>query len=313
MVRVVSLLPAATEIVAALGAADQLVGTSHECDYPAIVADRPRLTRSRITRSDGAAMDSAAIDAAVRRAAASGLSLYDLDVERLRSLAPDVVITQDLCAVCAVSLDEVQAALAELAGRSVRLVALSPTRLAHLFDDIAKVAAALGIEPAADRLNELLRGRLAELERRAAAAWSRPRVVTVEWLAPVMLGGTWMPELVALAGGVAVGVEAGQHAPSPTREELRALDAEVVVVKPCGYSLAQVLAERATIATALPLDAWPAGALQRVWLADGSSYFNRPGPRLVDSAELLAACLHPELFKDHAERYRDAYVRLSLP
>ena len=306
--RVVSLLPAATEIVAALGGAELLVGTSHECDHPPSVADRPRLTRSRIRGGD-----SAAIDAAVRTAAANGLSLYDLDVERLRALRPDVVITQDLCKVCAVALDEVQAALAELAGREVELVALAPTRLAHLFEDIARVGVALHLETAAARLNEQLVMRLAELERRAASAWSRPRVATIEWLAPVMLGGTWMPELVAKAGGIAVGAVAGEHAPSPTRDELLALDAEFVLVKPCGYSLAQGQAEAATIAAALPLARWPAGALKRVWLADGSSYFNRPGPRLVDSAELLAGCLHPELFRDLASRYAGAAVRLALP
>ncbi len=303
MARVISLLPAATEIVAALGAADQLVGISHECDYPSVVTRLPRLTRSRVV-----ATGSAAIDAEVRATSARGLTLFELDAGKLRALAPDVVITQDLCDVCAVALDEVRAALNEMAGRDVLLVALSPTRLAHLFDDIAAVGAALSLPSEAARLAALLRGRLEQLERRAGAAWQRPRVVTVEWLAPVMLGGTWMPELVESAGGVAVGVVAGEHAPSPSRAELEALDAEVAVVKPCGFSLEQGRREVELIRSALPLDRWPAGALGRVYLADGSSYFNRPGPRLVDSAELLAACMHPELFKDHAQRYAEAVV-----
>jgi len=300
--RVVSLLPAATELVAALGAAESLVGTSHECDWPPELRDRPRLTRSSITASG-----SAAIDAQVRGRAAGGLTLFELDAERLRALEPDVVITQDLCDVCAVALDDVRAALRELAGRQVELVSLSPMRLDDLFGDLARVGAALGREREAARAAEEWRARLDAVRRRAASAWSRPRVVTVEWLDPVMLGGTWMPELVEIAGGVAVGAVAGVKAPSPTRAELEALDAEVVVLKPCGYSLEQALAERDVARRTLPLARWPAGALGRLFVADGSSYFNRPGPRLIDSAELLAACVQPDLFRDFAARYAAAF------
>jgi len=304
--RIVSLLPAATELVAALGAAESLVGTSHECDWPPELRDRPRLTRSSLT-----ARGSAAIDAEVRGRALGGLTLFDLDVARLRELAPDIVITQDLCDVCAVALDDVRAALRELAGRKVELVALSPMGLDDLFGDLARVGAALGREREAARLAVQWRERLDSVRRRAASAWSRPRVVTVEWLDPVMLGGTWMPELVEIAGGVAVGAVARVKAPSPTREELEALDADVVVLKPCGYSLAQALAEADIARRTLPLERWPAGALGHVYVADGSSYFNRPGPRLIDSAELLAACVQPDLFRDFAQQYSAAFRPLT--
>lgn len=305
MKRVVSLLPAATELVAALGAASQLVGVSHECDWPPQVAALPRLTRSRV-----ASRGSGAIDAEVRGTAARGLSLFELDGARLRALEPDVVITQDLCDVCAVALDEVRATLRELAGRAVELVALSPLRLEDLFGDLARVAAALGRETEAAGIAAGWRARLAALRTRSAAAWSRPRVVTVEWIDPVMLGGTWMPELVELAGGRSVGAEPGVKAPTPTQDELAALDAEVVILKPCGFTLREALAEAPVARRTLPLQQWPAGALDRVHVADGSTYFNRPGPRLIDSAELLAGCVQPALFPDFAAKHAAAVARL---
>ncbi|MBM4016573.1 MAG: hypothetical protein FJ293_16635, partial [Planctomycetes bacterium] len=241
-------------------------------------------------------------------AGAAALSPFALDGALLAALAPDVVITQDLCDVCAVPRAAVEAALARVAGRRVALVTLSPWRLDDLFRDLAAVARALGREREGAAVAAAWRRRLDAVARRAAAALHRPRVVTVEWLEPVMLGGTWMPELVALAGGEAVGARAGEKAPQPNSAELDRLDAEVVVVKPCGYPLPQTLAEAATIRSALPLARWPAGALGRVFVADGSAYFNRPGPRLVDSAELLAALVQPALFPDFAARYAGAFA-----
>ncbi len=296
MPRVVSLLPSATELVCALGAADQLVGISHECDFPAEIRDRPILTRSRIDASS----TSRAIDEAVRAVITNALSIYAVDDALLASLAPDVIVTQDLCEVCAVSLDDVRAAVARLAHRDdVRIISLSPTRLADVLGDLERVAEGLGCPERGRAARADLERRIAAIAARAATAPTRPRVVSLEWMEPLMIGGTWMPELVELAGGTPVGAEAGAPAPTLTPAQLRDLAPDVVVVKPCGFSLARALEERHVIERDViaPL----LGSLAsraRVYVTDGNAFFNRPGPRLVESLEIMAACIHPSLFAD---------------
>ncbi|MCW5803474.1 MAG: cobalamin-binding protein [Deltaproteobacteria bacterium] len=302
--RIVSLLPSATEIVCALGAAADLVGISHECDHPPDIRDRTVLTRSRI--HDGS---SAAIDAAVRDVIANALSIYAVDDAALARLAPDVIITQDLCAVCAVSLDDVRAAVARLAHRTdLRVVALSPTRLADVLDDLHRVGDAISRRAAATAGRAALDTRIAAISRRAAASSARPRVVTLEWIDPLMIGGTWMPELVELAHGLPVGAVAGAPAPTITSAALTALAPDVVLLKPCGFSLPRTLSELPTISRTV-LAAVP--PTTRVYATDGNAYFNRPGPRLVDSLEILAACLHPDLFADFATHHAASIHRLA--
>jgi iron complex transport system substrate-binding protein len=325
MPRVISLLPSATEIVCALGCADDLVGISHECDFPDAIRDRRVLTRSRIS-TDGS---SAAIDARVRAVIRDALSIYEVDEDQLAALAPDVIVTQDLCEVCAVSLDDVRAAVARLAHRdAVNVVSLQPTRLGDVLDDIERVAVALdrGAEGAAVRRG--LDGRIRAIGDRASAATTRPRVVSVEWIEPIMLGGTWMPELIELAGGVACGVEAGAPAPTVTPEALAALRPDVVVIKPCGFTIERTLAERAVIERMLlaPLQQMstpmnpedkipevntPEVKRPRVYVTDGNAFFNRPGPRLVESLEIMAGCVHPERFPDFVVKHAASIVRLG--
>jgi iron complex transport system substrate-binding protein len=307
MVRVVSLLPSATEIVCALGAAQDLVGVSHECDHPPEVGALPALTGSRLP----AGGTSGELDRSVRELLRAALTIYDLDVDLLAKLEPELVVTQDLCEVCAVSYDAVCAAADQLAGRAVAVVSLHPQRLDDIFDDIGRVAAALGRQADGAVLLAGLQGRLEQVERQAAAAPDRPRVVSIEWLDPVMLGGTWMPELIAAAGGTPLGVTAGQRAPTLDLAGLERLEPEVVVVKPCGYPVERTLAELELLPRVLPWDSWPAVRAGQVFVADGTAYFNRSGPRTVDSAELLAACLHPQRFPDHLARYRDAVRRVD--
>ena len=300
--RIVSLLPSATEIVCALGAGDQLVGISHECDFPAAIRDRCVLTRSRID----AHATSRAIDTAVRAVITDALSIYAIDDAGLAALAPDVIITQDLCEVCAVSLDDVRAAVARLAHRAdIQIVSLSPTRLGDVLGDIERVAAALGRPEAGTSVRARLQQRIDAIATRAARAAPRPRVVSLEWIDPLMLGGTWMPELIELAGGMAVGATAGAPAPTIDLPALAALAPDVVLIKPCGFSLARALDERATIETLL------ATTTARVYVTDGNQFFNRPGPRLVESLEIMAACVHPDLFADLADAHADAIVRLA--
>lgn len=301
--RVVSLLPSATEIVCAVGAGEALVGRSHECDFPAAIADRPALTSARIATDGG----SRAIDQAVRAVIRDALSIYAVDEQRLAALAPDVVVTQDLCEVCAVSLDDVRRAVARLAQRdAVEIVSLRPTRLGDVLDDVERVARALGRAAAGAAVRGELERRIREIEGRAveAAGGTRPRVVSLEWIDPLMIGGTWMPELIELAGGRAAGATAGAPAPTIDLHELRRIQPEVIVVKPCGFPLDRALRERDLI------ERFAIGSA-RVYVTDGNAYFNRPGPRLVESLEIMAACVHPARFADFAEKHATAIVRIA--
>ena len=295
--RIVSLLPSATEIVCALGAGDELVGISHECDFPDGIRDRPVLTRSRIDVSGS----SRAIDVAVRGVIRDALSIYAVDEQRLADLRPDVIVTQDLCEVCAVSLDDVRAAVARLAHRErVRIVSLRPTRLDDVLGDVELVADAIGRQADGARVRRELTQRVEAIASRAAALTSRPRVASVEWLEPLMLGGTWMPELIERAGGAPVGVEAGRPAPTIAPETLSDLHPDVVIVKPCGFTLERALAERDVIERSI---VGVLGPESRVYVTDGNAFFNRPGPRLVESLEILAACIHPDEFADFGRKH----------
>jgi iron complex transport system substrate-binding protein len=302
-VRVISLLPSATEIVCALGAAEELLGISHECDFPPEIRDRSVLTCSRIDVG-GTSRD---IDNAVRGVIRDALSIYQVDEQHLAALAPDVIVTQDLCEVCAVSLDDVRAAIARLAHRQrIEIVSLRPTRLDDVLGDIERVAVALARVDAGVRIRSELESRIGAIATRAGSAKCRPRVVTLEWIEPLMLGGTWMPELVELAGGDPAGVVAGAPAPTVSPAELTTLAANVIVIKPCGFPIARTMEERDVIARhVLP------ETNARVYVTDGNAFFNRPGPRLVESLEILAACTHPDLFADFAEKHADVIVRLA--
>ncbi|HEX9844525.1 MAG TPA: ABC transporter substrate-binding protein [bacterium] len=293
MPRIVSLLPSATEIVCALGFRGDLVGRSHECDFPAGVEALPACTAPRLD----IAGSSAAIDRDVRALLRDALSIYDLDVERLRALQPGVVVTQTQCDVCAVPLAQVEQAAQACLAPDACIVALEPTSLGAVWADMRRVAAALGVP---QRGETLVAGLLARMQALAAAAQDlpeRPRVVTLEWIEPLMAGGNWMPELVALAGGVNALGTAGAHSPVIAWEALQAADADVLLVLPCGFDLARTRGEAAAL-TRLPgwqrLRAVQAG---RVFLADGHQYFNRPGPRLAESLEILAEVLHPGAFR----------------
>ncbi len=303
--RIVSLLPSATEIVCALGAENELVGISHECDFPDAIRARRVLTRSRIDVNG----TSRAIDTAVREVITDALSIYAVDEVELAKLEPEVIVTQDLCQVCAVSLDDVRAAVARLAHRDdIQIVSLSPTRLDDVLGDIGRVAAALGRPAQGQAVRSALEQRIRSIAERAERASTRPRVVSLEWIDPLMIGGTWMPELIELAGGEAVGATAGAPAPTIDSPALTALRPEVVVVKPCGFSLDRALVERDIIERTVLAAIGPRA---RVYVTDGNQFFNRPGPRLVESLEIMAACVHPELFADLATKHATVITRLA--
>lgn len=289
--RIVSLLPSATEIVAALGCADRLVGRSHECDFPLGVERLPALTAPRL-KLEGL---SGEIDRRVKEVLTQALSVYRVDADRLRALAPDVIVTQSQCEVCAVSLPDVEAATCDWTGRAVEIVSLQAEDLAGVWRDVRRVARTLHLDAAGDAV-------VAEAERRVAmiAAMAqglrRPTVACVEWLEPLMAAGNWMPELVALAGGRNLFGEAGKHSPWMTWDDLLNADPEVILVLPCGFDLPR---NRAEIGVLTGDPRWPRLAAVRagqVYLTDGNQFFNRPGPRLVESLEILAEILHPGVF-----------------
>jgi len=290
--RVVSLIASATEIVCALGGEQQLVGRSHECDYPDSVHILPAITRSRVDTGN----PSGRIDAEIKSILSRALSVYEVDGLALQRLAPDVIVTQTQCEVCAVSLADVELALADWTGVRPRVVSLAPDGLADVWQDIERVAAALDRRAEGQRLVSGLKARTAAIAAKAAGCAERPRVACIEWIEPLMAAGNWMPELVELAGGRNLFGVAGRHSPWMRWDELVAADPDVILVLPCGFDIGRTRAEMPALA-AKP--EWPRLAAvrgNRVFLCDGSQYFNRPGPRLADSLEILAEILHPQAF-----------------
>jgi iron complex transport system substrate-binding protein len=289
--RVVSLLPAATEIVAALDRTADLVGVSHECDWPPEVAGRPRVTRCPI---HGNALPSDAIDRWVTDTLASSGTLYALDEPLLRELRPDVILTQRLCDVCAVGYGSVTAFAATLPGPP-HVVNLEPSSVADILQDVRRVGLALGVPERAARVVAGLEGRLEAVRARTAAA-PRRRCVLLEWIAPPFRSGHWGPELVAIAGGVEPLGRPGEDAARVPWQAVREAAPEVLVLACCGFDLARTLADVPRLRAEPGWEALPAVRAGEVYAVDGAAYFSRPGPRIVDSAELLAEILHPELF-----------------
>lgn len=291
--RIVSLLPSATEIVCGLGLTDHLVGVSHECDYPEEIAGRPVLTAPKLDPSGG----SAEIDAGVRRLVADGLGVYRIDVDRLAELRPDLIVTQDQCDVCAVPLSEVEAAARQCLGDGVSVVSLHPSALADVFADIRRVGDAAGRADAAEALVSGMEERLDRIRARHAHLRARPRVACIEWIEPLMLAGNWVPDLVELGGGTC-GPASGQTSGTVTWDELEAYEPDVIIVMPCGFKLPQTRRELSLLTRRPEWARLPAVRNRRVYAVDGNAYLNRPGPRLADSAELLAGLIQPGFYAE---------------
>ena len=289
--RIVSLLPSTTEIVCALGLREQLVGRSHECDYPAGVQSLPALTAARF--DDGSSRE---IDGRVRNLVQRGLSVYDVDAAQLRALEPTLVLTQDQCKVCAASRDDLEAALRDWTGSAPELVSLEPATLGDVWNDITRVGQAAGVPERAEALRAELTDRVSEIGEKCGGIAPRPRVACVEWIEPLMSAGNWMPELVALAGGESLFGSAGAHSSYMEWDALRACDPDFLLVIPCGFDLARSRAEVSALQAQPGFSSLRAVRTQRVFLADGNAYFNRSGPRLVESLEILAEVLHPDRF-----------------
>jgi iron complex transport system substrate-binding protein len=296
MHRIVSLLPSTTEIACALGFEAQLVGRSHECDYPAGVSRLPVLTEPKLD----AQASSRAIDDRVKQLVRDGLSVYRVDAERLRELAPTAILTQDHCEVCAVSLPDVEAALERWLGAKPLVVSLDPRSLGDVWASLLQVAQALGVPSRGQQLAAALASELTQLAERAQAQPSRPSVACIEWIDPLMGAGNWMPELVALAGGQPQFGEIGAHSPWLDWQTLREADPDAIVVMPCGFDLVRTRAEVGVLREQPGFDTLRAVRASRVFLVDGNRFFNRPGPRLLESLRILCEMLHPEAFEPDA-------------
>ncbi len=292
MSRIVSLIPSATEIVCALGFEAELVGRSHECDYPASVEALPALTEPKFDVRG----TSREIDDRVKDVLQNALSVYRVDETRLNQLQPDFIVTQAQCEVCAVSLSEVERITRECLSTPAEIVSLEPMRLADVFSDIERVAAAFGVPERGAEVTQRLQTRMDEIAARAAELTTTPTVIGVEWIDPLMAGGNWMPELIEMAGGRELFGRAGAHSPWIEWGDLWAADPDVIVVLPCGFGIERTLEELPALTRQPGWKTLRAIREGRVYVTDGNQYFNRPGPRLVESLEILAEILHPEAF-----------------
>ena len=300
--KIVSLLPSATEIVCCAGFASDLVGLSHECDFPESIGHLPRLTRSRVD----ARADSSAIHRTVKELIQNSISVYDLDVNLLKELNPDFIVTQDICDVCAIPFDQVEEACKTYLSEEAKIISLKPRRLEDIWQDVARVAEALGAPGNYAEFRRDVDRRIQFIcDKIKSSATQTKKVLTIEWIDPIMIGGMWVPDMIEIAGGETLIAAPGENAPVADFNQLGEIDPDVVVIKPCGFKLDQLLSEMEALKRAVPWQRWTAYKTGQVYLVDGNSYFNRPGPRIMDSLEILAACTHPDLFPEFLAKYKE--------
>lgn len=295
--KIASLLPSATEIVCSLGLQEDLVGVTHECDFPIGIGQFPHLTASRISHET---LSSLEIDHAVRSQLDGHGTIYDLDTDLLQKLSPDLIITQELCDVCAVSYKIVnQAAKTYVADATV--VSLEPNTVADIFDTIITVGDLAGVRSRAQALVTKLSERLATIKQMLDSVEKRPSVMMLEWLEPPFAPGHWVPEQVAAAGGVCLLGESGKRSVTTTYDKILESNPEVLVLIPCGYYIADTIRQLEFTKFPASWREMPAIKNGEIWATDATSYFSRPGPRIVDGVEILAKILHPELFGEPTE------------
>jgi iron complex transport system substrate-binding protein len=290
--RVCSLLPGATEIAFALGLGDDVVGVTHECDYPAEARQKPVVVHGLI---DSNRMTSLEIDRWVGERLGSNQGLYLLDEERLREAAPDVILTQGLCDVCAIDYNEVVAASETLA-KKPKIVSLTPNCLTDVLDDVARVGEATGQRHIAERVVEELEQRISSVREQAATSSARPRVACLEWFDPIYLAGHWVPEMIEIAGAEDVLGRRGEPSEKVEWQSIRESTPEIIVLMPCGFDVPRTLREAGVLER---LEGWhdlPAVKAGKVFAVNGHAFFSRPGPRLVDGLEILAHIIHPKIF-----------------
>jgi iron complex transport system substrate-binding protein len=301
-------LPSATEIVCALGLEKNLVGISHECDFPSSISNLPHLTSSSI----GKHKSSEDIHQSIEVLLKNSLSVYDLDLELLKFLKPNYLITQDLCDVCAVSFNQVKDACREILGTDTKIISLRPQTLKDIWENVRRVAEELKVMAAYKKFETDVNTRINYISSKIKESSSVKRsVLTIEWYAPVMIGGLWLPEMIEIVGGNYLLATPGERALTVNREKLNEINPDVVIIKPCGFKLEQTMEELKTLKKNIPLKNWKAYQNNDIFVVDGNAYFNRPGPRMIDSLEILSYCLHPKTFPEFIDKYRRSLVKLD--
>jgi iron complex transport system substrate-binding protein len=290
--RIISLLPAATEMICALGLGHQLVGRSHECDYPSSIVNLPVCSSAKFISGS----NSAEIDKQVKEILSDSLSIYEVDSALIKQLSPDIIITQAQCEVCAVSLNDVELALKDLLEKECQIISLEPHGLDDIYREIQLLADQLGVPEAGLELLELSEERINIIRHKLKFISERPSVACVEWLSPLMIAGNWTPEIVEIAGGTPVLTLAGKHSSYINFEDIVKANPDILVLMPCGFSIQRTLQE---INLLLDLPGWTdlkAVQNQKIFVVDGNQYFNRSGPRITDSIEIMAEIINPKQF-----------------
>ncbi|MCW9707616.1 cobalamin-binding protein [Fodinibius salsisoli] len=290
--RIVSLLPSITEIVVALGKKEELIGCSHECNFPEDIISLPACTEPKFD-PDGTSYQ---IDQRVKAVLQEGLAVYRVDAELLKKLNPDVILTQDHCDVCATSFTEVKKVVQSTLDKDVEVISVSPTDLSSVIDSIRTIARAIDAEPEAEELMAEMKGTLQDIQQQTLPLYA-PDVLCIEWLDPLMAAGNWIPQLVQLAGGNPQLAEAGKHSPWLEWEKVQQLNPEIITITPCGFGISETLSELSSLTSQPGWENLKAVQNHQVFIMDGDHYFNRPGPRLVDSTKILAEIIHPGRFR----------------
>lgn len=293
--RIVSLLPSITEIVVALGKKDKLVGRSHECNYPTDITSLPACTEPKFN-PDGTSYQ---IDQRVKAVLQEGLAVYRVDADLLQQLKPDVILTQDHCDVCATSFTEVKEVVQTSLNNDVEVISVSPTDLSSFVASVHTVAQAIDAEEEARILTAEMKDQLQEIQQKTLPLYA-PGVLCIEWLDPLMVAGNWIPQLVQLAGGNPLIAEAGKHSPWLDWQQVQQLDPEIITITPCGYGISQTLSELSSLTERSGWGNLKVVQNHQIFIMDGDHYFNRPGPRLVDSTRILSEIIHPGRFRKKA-------------
>ena len=298
MPRILSLIPSSTEIVCALGFENQLIGRSHECDFPSSVQKLSSCTVPKF-KVEGT---SAEIDQRVKSILKNALSVYQIDEKKLQQMQPDIIITQAQCEVCAVSLKDVENAVCEWVESRPQIVSLEPNQLSDIWKDFINIAEALGVKEQGHELVSQLKQRMNKIAQKTINFPQKPTVVCIEWIEPLMSAGNWMPELIEMGGGINLFGVAGEQSLWMTWEQLLEANPDVILVMACGFNLSRSKAEMSSLSKKPEWSQLNSVQNQQVYLTDGNHYFNRPGPRLVESLEIIAEILHPAHFDFHHQQ-----------
>jgi len=288
--RVLSLLSSTTEIIYALGCEDRLVGRSHECDYPEEVSELPICTIPKFN-VDGTSRE---VDDEVKSLVQNALSIYYINEKLLKELKPDIIFTQSQCEVCAVSVSDVENALKNTTGLSSRVISVEPNSIEDIFNDILTIAEILNVRKRGKELVELIKAKIDSTEK-IVYQKSSPSVAAIEWIDPLMAAGNWVPQLIKVAGGKNLFGEEGKHSPWMKYNDLLDQDPEIIIVMPCGYDINKSLIEIKTLESKKEWESLKAVSNKNVYITDGNQFFNRPGPRIIESLEILLEIIHPEL------------------